>query len=115
MSIDKPKLYQAISNLINNAIKYSYDNSTIDLRFKQNSDDSVTISVEDHGIGIPENVKGRIFDKFFRAENAIKVQTDGTGLGVYFARAIVLDHGGKMWFDSVEGEGTTFTAVLPIK
>jgi PAS domain S-box-containing protein len=114
MSIDKAKLYQSISNLINNAIKYSYENSTIELIFKQESNQEVYISVVDHGIGIPEAGKGRIFDKFFRAENAVKVQTDGTGLGLYFARAIVIDHGGKMWFDSVEGQGTTFSLKLPI-
>jgi len=115
MSFDKPKLYQSISNLINNAIKYSYENSTIDLVLKQNSNNEILISVSDHGIGIPEASKGRIFDRFFRAENAIKVQTDGNGLGLYFARAIVQDHGGQMWFDSVEGQGTTFTIKLPIK
>jgi len=114
MNFDKPKLYQALSNLVSNAIKYSYENSSIDIIFERTNETEITIKVEDHGIGIPENGKNRIFDKFYRAENAVKVQTDGTGLGLYFARTIVLDHGGQMWFDSIEGQGTTFTMKIPV-
>jgi PAS domain S-box-containing protein len=115
MEIDKDKLYQSIANLINNAIKYSPENSSIDFKFVKSGDNEVTISVQDHGIGIPESGKSRVFEKFFRAENAVKKQTDGSGLGLYFARAIVIDHKGTMEFDSVEGKGTTFTVKLPIR
>ena len=114
MSFDRSKLYQAIANLINNAIKYSKNDSTIELKFTQNGDNAVSISVIDHGIGIPESEKYRVFEKFFRAENALKVQTDGTGLGLYFAKSVVTSHGGEIVFDSVEGQGTTFTIKLPI-
>ena len=115
MSFDRPKLYQAVANLINNAIKYSRNDSTIDLSFRQNGDNEVLISVIDHGIGIPEEGKNRVFQKFYRAENAIKIQTDGTGLGLYFTKSVVVDHGGNISFDSIEGLGTTFIIKLPIR
>jgi signal transduction histidine kinase len=114
MNYDKSKLYQSLSNLVNNSIKYSYENSTINVYFEKINESEISIKVQDQGIGIPESGKHRIFDRFYRAENAIKVQTDGTGLGLYFARAIVQDHGGQMWFDSIEGKGTTFSVKLPI-
>ena len=115
MSIDKLKLFQAISNLVSNAINYSKEDSIVDIGFRQNDDNEVSISIEDHGIGIPEEGKNRVFQKFYRAENAIKIQTDGTGLGLYFTKSVVVDHGGNISFDSIEGLGTTFIIKLPIR
>ena len=76
--------------------------------------DAVTeIKVTDSGIGIPEDQKPRLFSRFFRAQNAVKVETDGTGLGLYIVKSIVEKHHGKIWFESTENVGTTFFIELP--
>ena len=71
------------------------------------------ISVQDSGIGIPKSQKGRLFSKFFRADNATKVQTDGTGLGLFMVKNVIDRHGGKIIVESEEGKGTTFIVTLP--
>ena len=71
-------------------------------------------SVEDKGIGIPLSEQGRIFERFFRAANAMKRETEGTGLGLYLVKTIVESSGGKVWFKSKENRGTIFYFTLPI-
>ena len=72
-------------------------------------------SVKDSGIGIPKAHQKRIFEKLFRADNASSYQPDGNGLGLYAAKAIIENLGGRIWFESVEGEGTTFYVTLPLR
>jgi signal transduction histidine kinase len=71
--------------------------------------------IQDTGIGIPKEVRDRIFTKFFRAPNAAKIDTEGSGLGLFVTKNIVESHGGKIWFESEEGKGTTFYFTIPVK
>jgi len=74
----------------------------------------VTVSVRDFGIGIPTGQQSQLFDRFFRASNVKSTQQSGLGLGLYIANDIVARHGGRMWCDSTEGQGSTFYFTLPL-
>ena len=84
------------------------------VKLEQKNDDYI-ISVKDSGIGIPKKVQPRIFQKFFRADNAQKKEVEGNGLGLYLAKTVIEGAGGKIWFESTEGKGTTFFISLPKK
>jgi len=75
---------------------------------------TVEIRVQDWGMGIPRHQQAQIFGRFVRADNAQAAGIRGTGLGLYLARALVEQHGGQLWFTSMEGEGTTFFLTLPL-
>lgn len=109
---DTVKLRALFQNLIENAIKYTPDGGAITV-IARPQDNKELISVSDTGIGIPADQKSRMFSKFFRAQNAIKTNTVGSGLGLFIAKEIIERHGGKMWFESPEGKGTTFFVELP--
>lgn len=104
---DTDKLREVILNLLTNAIKYSKPGHHVVTVAAEQHDQLVHFSVHDQGIGIPEKDRAHIFEKFYRADNAIESQTEGSGLGLYIAREIVKLHGGDIWLESVEGEGTT--------
>ena len=72
-------------------------------------------SVSNEGIGIPRNYSGRIFEKFFRAENAVKAVPEGSGLGLALVKSLVVGWGGKVWFESEEGKTTTFYFTVPLR
>ncbi|MBT3538879.1 PAS domain S-box protein [Candidatus Parcubacteria bacterium] len=112
--VDPDKIRQVFYNLITNAIKYSKVGGKIELCIETNKG-KVVFSVKDKGLGIPRKDQDRIFEKFFRADNVMTTQTDGTGLGLYITKAIVEAHGGKVWFESRAGKGTTFFFSLPKK
>ena len=113
ITANKEKLYQAFMNLINNAIKYSPKNSEVFISCK-NEKKSVTIGFRDSGIGIPKDQQARVFQKFFRADNAVKSIEIGSGLGLYFVKTVIEAHGGKIWFVSEQNKGTTFYVSLPV-
>jgi two-component system sensor histidine kinase VicK len=73
----------------------------------------VGVSVHDTGLGIPADQQERIFTKFFRATNAMRVDTEGSGLGLFISKNIIDAHGGRIWFKSEEGKGTTLSFALP--
>ncbi|MDO8474363.1 MAG: ATP-binding protein [bacterium] len=112
ISADPNKLKMAISNVIDNAIKYTRKGS-IDISFHQGSS-SIALDVKDPGIGIPKDQQKFIFTKFFRARNAVHAQTEGSGLGLWIANEIVKRHNGVILFESEEDKGTTFTLQFPI-
>ena len=110
-----PKLLENVYLcLISNAIKYSAEGKTIIIRVSRGDDTHVTSSVKDEGIGIPEQEKAKVFEKFFRAENAVAMISEGTGLGLYMAKQIVEACGGRIWFESRESEGSQFNFSIPV-
>jgi len=109
--VDENRIRQVFHNLINNAIKYSRDNSNVEIYCKKENS-KIEFYVRDYGIGVPQDNEKRVFEKFFRAKNAIEFKTDGSGLGLYIARIIIEEHGGKIWFKSKESIGTTFYFTL---
>jgi signal transduction histidine kinase len=80
----------------------------------QKSGNSVVFKVIDTGIGVPKAEQARLFQKFFRAENARRARPDGTGVGLFLAKKVIDDHGGSIIFESKEGKGSTFGFRLPI-
>lgn len=109
---DAEKLRSVFQNLLENAMRYTPKGGTITVTLFQ-KEHMVEIQVKDSGIGIPEKQRMNIFSKFFRADNAVKTVTDGTGLGLYVAKTIVERHHGSLRFESEEGKGTTFFITLP--
>ncbi|HRZ95521.1 MAG TPA: ATP-binding protein [Candidatus Moranbacteria bacterium] len=120
-------LEEAFSNLLTNAIKYTPSpKQTPDVRDKRDGKatiiignrrdgDDVIFSVKDNGIGIPAEEIPNLFKKFARAQNAVDMYTDGTGLGLFIIKEIVEGHGGKVWVESELGKGAEFFVKLPIK
>jgi signal transduction histidine kinase len=106
--IDPHLLREVIDNLLNNAICYSLPSSVVTVRLEEESGTYI-VSVADTGIGIPDSLKENIFKKHYRAPNAKKVNADGTGLGLYMCDIIMESLGGKIWFVSKAGKGTTFS------
>lgn len=113
ISGDREKLKLAFMNLIENAIKYSNANGTVTVKLNKKID-NFEILVKDTGVGIPPDQHDRIFSKFFRGTNVIKMQTDGTGLGLFITKNIISRHNGQISFKTKQNEGTEFTVVLPI-
>ncbi|MCL4405440.1 MAG: ATP-binding protein [Patescibacteria group bacterium] len=112
--IDASKLGLALSNLLDNAIKYNVKNGSVTVRIARVPNQPyVQISVEDTGVGVPEDAMGKLFTKFFRADNVVKFQTEGTGLGLYIAKNVVKRHGGAIGAESTLGRGSKFTITLP--
>ena len=111
--VDKEKILVVLQNLIENAIKYSKYHGKIFVSVKIEKE-NIEISVKDAGIGISEDSKIKIFEKFYRTENAQKKEAMGSGIGLYTTKDIVEKHRGKIWFESKENEGTTFFVSLPI-
>ncbi|NOJ95455.1 PAS domain S-box protein [Corallococcus coralloides] len=109
---DTFRLEQVVSNLLENALKYSPDGGTIRVRLSLTEDVAV-LSVTDPGIGIPEDQQQQLFDRYFRARNASTRSYGGLGLGLYISRDIVERHGGRIWVESAPGQGSTFYVALP--
>lgn len=114
VEVDQEKLKRVIVNLLSNSVKYTPQHGTVRITV-QKDPGQFTISVIDTGVGIPQEDQKRVFDKFFRSPNVIKLAPDGTGLGLFIAKSLIEAMGGKIGFRSEEGHGTTFNFTLPLK
>lgn len=112
---DGQKVTIVLVNLLENAIRYNIKNGEITVKVEKTSDAKFAkISVHDTGIGIPQDQVKKLFTKFFRAENAVKYQTKGSGLGLYIAQSIIRGHGGQMGVESEVNRGSIFYFTLPL-
>lgn len=110
---DAEKIKLVIENLLSNAVKYTLSQGTVAVNLEKDKD-RLIFSVKDNGVGIPAEQQKQVFSKFFRSNNIARYQTEGTGLGLYIAKNVVEELDGKMWFESEENKGTTFSFSLPI-
>jgi len=111
---DMEQIRLVVENLLDNAIRYIKEKGRIKIKLEKIGN-GIRFEVRDNGVGIPEKDQKYIFQKFFRSDNALKYQTQGSGLGLYITKAIVERVGGEIGFTSREGNGSTFWFVLPIK
>ena len=110
---DEERLDQLLLNLLHNAIKFSPGGGEVLVRADEHPDAAV-LSVIDHGVGIPAADQARVFERFYKVDRARGRGQGGTGLGLAIARHIAEAHGGSIWLESVEGEGSTFSISLPL-
>ena len=112
VKVDKEKMSLVVQNLLENAVKYSKEGSEIKI-ILENKGSEALFKIIDKGVGIPKNQQERIFTKFFRGDNVVALETEGSGLGLYTTKNIVEAHKGKIWFESEENKGTTFYFTVP--
>jgi signal transduction histidine kinase len=110
---DRRRLIQVFDNLVSNAIKFSSEGGRVDVAVGRRGEE-VVVEVTDAGIGMTDEERGRLFERFFRTRGALDRQIPGTGLGLYITRHIVEAHGGAIDVRSVDGQGSTFAVRLPV-
>jgi signal transduction histidine kinase len=106
------RLAQLLDNLVSNAIKFTPAGGQVEVRLFARGGNTC-VQVSDTGIGIPEEEREKLFERFFRSQSALERQIQGTGLGLYISKAIVEAHGGRIGLGGDEGKGTTFVVELP--
>lgn len=113
---DPDKLEQVLTNLIDNAVKYSYPKSTVTIsaQLHPSNDDKLVITIADQGVGIPKDHLPKIFSKFSRIDNPLTREVEGTGLGLFITKSLTLAMNGEIEVESELNKGTTFTVTLPI-
>jgi signal transduction histidine kinase len=112
-NVDRARIEQVLRNLLSNAIKYSPGGGVIEVRAHKEQH-QVTLQVSDQGIGIAPQHQERIFERFYRVENEVTQSERGVGLGLAICQRIIEAHGGRIWVESVLGQGSTFYVALPI-
>ncbi len=112
--VDAEKISLVFQNLADNAVHYTEKGGRVAISIKYlEKEKEVLVSIQDNGIGIPKEQQERVFSRFFRGDNAVKTETEGTGLGLYIAKNIIEAHKGEIWFESAPGRGTTFYFTIP--
>lgn len=111
--VDVEKIKLVVQNLLENAIRYTKPGGEVIVSVRGDKE-KVSFQIKDTGVGIQKSQQDRIFTKFFRGENVIRMETDGSGLGLFIAKNIVNSHGGKIWFESKKNQGATFYFTLPV-
>ena len=112
---DPKLLHMIVQNLLSNSIKYTPDKGKVIMSLSLYNSRNLLLKISDNGYGIPEKQQDKIFTKLFRADNAVKISSEGTGLGLYIIRSILEKVDGKIWFESEENKGATFYVRIPIK
>jgi two-component system sensor histidine kinase VicK len=112
--VDKLRIGEVLTNLINNAINYSPENSEIKVWVEQ-KDTNIVTHIQDHGEGIPAEALPHLFTKFFRVSGPLEQGSKGTGLGLFISKSIIEMHHGRIWVESELGKGSTFSFSLPAK
>jgi len=114
VAIDEKRLSLALVNVLENAIRYNVENGEVIVKVDAMAGKPfLVVSVKDSGIGIPPESLQKLFTKFYRADNAVKVQTEGSGLGLFIAKSIIAAHGGEIWAESELNRGTTVSFSIP--
>jgi len=111
--LDVEKIRLVLQNLIDNAVKYTPPGGQLTISIKD-AKKEIEFSIKDSGVGIPQDQQERVFTKFFRAANVMRMDTEGTGLGLFISKNIIEAHKGRLWFESTD-QGTTFYFTLPIR
>jgi signal transduction histidine kinase len=122
VNIDHDRIHQVVLNLMNNAVKYTGQKGQVTVTAAETDQVSpdgskgrfIQVSIQDNGRGIPKDDQSRIFSRFFRAANVVKDDLEGAGLGLFIVSKLVELHGGRVWFKSEEGVGSTFNFTIPI-
>ena len=115
MWVTREHIFEAIENLISNGLRYSREGGTVTITIQSDQKKEILeIRVADTGIGIPKVDQEKIFSKFFRASNAVRSFTDGSGLGLSVVKSYVEENGGTVRFESEENMGSTFIITLPL-
>jgi signal transduction histidine kinase len=112
ISCDPVRMRRVFNNIISNAIKYTRSNTSVVIGYEL-VEGSHIITVKDQGNGIPKKDIEKVFSGFYRSENAIKHESNGTGMGLYLSRSVIEQHGGSMWLNSFINKGTTVFIKLP--
>jgi PAS domain S-box-containing protein len=112
--IDVEKIRLAVQNILDNAIRYTSLGGKVTVSIKH-AKKEIEVSIKDSGVGIPKDQQERVFTKFFRAANVMRMETEGSGLGLFITKNIIEAHSGRIWFESEEGKGSTFWFTLPAK
>jgi two-component system OmpR family sensor kinase len=113
IEMDANRIKQVLTNLVANASRFAPAGSSVEIEIGQDQE-KVLVSVIDHGEGIPEPLREKVFDRFYRADNSRNRETGGSGLGLAIARSIVAAHGGRIWVDGTAGGGASFKFELPL-
>jgi two-component system OmpR family sensor kinase len=112
--VDANSIRQVFTNLLNNAGRFSPEGRTIEIAFGSVRNDEVIFEVRDHGEGIPKQLRSKVFERFYRADNSRNRETGGSGLGLSIVSTIVSRHDGEIVADETVGGGATFRVTLPI-
>jgi signal transduction histidine kinase len=111
---DPERIRQVLTNLLSNAVKYSPEGAPVEIRCRLREPGHILIQVRDHGLGIPADQVGRLFQKFERVRTREHMRVPGSGLGLYICRLIAEGHRGRVWVESEAGQGSTFSLLLPV-
>jgi two-component system sensor histidine kinase VicK len=114
LNADEPKISIALSNLVKNALQYTEAGGHVTVKVQEDLG-HLRVSVIDDGIGIPARDLPRVFERFFQVETHLTRRYGGMGLGLAVAKSMIELHGGRIWAESEEGKGSTFTFLLPIE